>query len=82
MKNKIMIILTLTIITMFFIAGCTKTKTQPTTPTTPTQPTPEDTGDETVNGLSTDISSIEIIDDDLDTQDLDNLSQDLNDLDW
>ncbi len=79
MKNKIMIILTLTIITMFFVAGCTKTKIQPTTPT---QPTPEDTGDETVNGLSTDISSIEIIDDDLDTQDLDNLSQDLNDLDW
>ena len=79
MKNKITVILTLTILAMFFIAGCTQTGIEPTPED---QPATEETGDEAVNELSTDIYDIDIMDDDLDTQDLDNLAQDLNDIDW
>ena len=79
MTNKITAILTLTILAMFFIAGCAKTEIKPTTPA---QPSPGETGDETINDLSGDISDIDVMDDDLDTQDLDNLAQDLDNLDW
>ena len=79
MKNQITIILTLTILAMFFIAGCAKTEIEPTTPA---QPAPEEKGDEAINEISDDISDIDIMDDDLDTGDLDNLAQDLNNLDW
>ena len=79
MENKITVILTLTILIMFFIAGCAKTEIEPTTPA---QPTPEETGDEAVSEITEDISDIDIMDDNLDTQDLDNLAQDLDNLDW
>ena len=73
MKRFTIAILSLTILAMFFVAGCTKTAVEPT---------PEEKGDEAVNEISTDISDIDVIDDDLDTNDLDALAQDLNDLDW
>ena len=79
MANKVTVILLLAILTIFFIAGCSKTEIEPTPEE---QPTPGETGDEAVNEISTDISDIDIMDDDLDTQDLDDLAQDLNDLDW
>ena len=71
--------LILTILAIFFIAGCTKTEIEPTPEE---QPAPGETGDETINEISDDISDIDVMDDDLDTGDLDNLAQDLNDLDW
>ena len=58
MTNKITVILTLTILIMFFIAGCAKTEIEPTTPA---QPTPEETGDEAVSEISEDISDIDIM---------------------
>ncbi len=79
MTNKITVILMLTILTIFFIAGCAKTEIKPETEE---GPIPGETGDEAVNEISTDISDIDSMDDDLDTQDLDNLAQDLNNLDW
>ena len=80
MTNKITVfILTLMILTMFFVAGCAKTEIEPTTPA---QPAPGETGDETINEISDDISDVDIMDDDLDTGDLDNLAQDLDNLDW
>ena len=80
MINKITVsILTLTILAIFFVSGCIRTDTEPTPKE---QPTPGETGDETINDLSGDISDIEVMDDDLDTGDLDNLAQDLNDLEW
>ncbi|MBA3064507.1 hypothetical protein FP803_03655 [Candidatus Woesearchaeota archaeon] len=79
MKNNITAMLILTILAIFFVAGCTKTEIEPTPEE---QPTPGETGDETINELSDDISDISIMDDDLDTSDIDNLAQDLNNLDW
>jgi len=79
MENKIIIMLTLTILAMFFIAGCAKTEIEPTPEE---QPISGETGDETINSISDDISDIDVMNDNLDTGDLDNLSQDLNDLDW
>ncbi|GEM_PF-5631963 len=79
MQKKMIFMLILIIITMFFVAGCTKTAVEPTPEE---QPSPEEKGDEAVNEISTDISDIEAMDDDLDIQDLDSLAQDLNDLDW
>jgi len=73
MKRFTIAILSLTILIIFFVAGCTKTAVEPA---------PEEKGDEAVNEISTDISDIDVIDDDLDTNDLDALAQDLNDLDW
>ncbi|MBU1205270.1 MAG: hypothetical protein KKA61_04780 [Nanoarchaeota archaeon] len=81
MKNKITAILILTILTIFFVAGCMRTTTKPTVEEEP-ESTAEETGDETINEISDDISDIDVMDDDLDTGDLDNLAQDLNDLDW
>ena len=80
MTTKITVfILTLTILAIFFVSGCIRTGTEPTPEE---QPIPWETGDEAVNEISTDISDIDIMDDDLDTQGLDDLAQDLNDLDW
>ncbi len=79
MKNKITITLILTILTIFFVSGCIRTDTEPTPEE---QPTPGETGDEAVSEISEDISDIDIMDDNLDTQDLDNLAQDLDNLDW
>ena len=79
MKNKIITILTLTILAIFFIAGCTKTGIEPTPEE---QPISGETGDEAVSEISDDISDIDVMDDDLDTGDLDNLEQDLANIDW
>jgi len=79
MTNKITIIFSLIILTIFFISGCTKTAVEPTPEG---QPAPGETGDDTIDEISSDISDIDVMDDDLDTNDLDNLAQDLNDLDW
>ncbi len=79
MKNKIIFILILTSLAMFFVAGCIRTSTEPTPKE---QPAPGETGDEAVSEIFNDISDIDVMDDDLDTGDLDNLAQDLNDLDW
>jgi len=88
MKRFTIAILSLTILIMFFVAGClrmTETEIKPSDEqevVSYEQQETESTGDETINEISNDISDVSIMDDDLDISDIDNLTQDLNDLDW
>jgi PBP1b-binding outer membrane lipoprotein LpoB len=72
----------------FFLTGCAKTevKTAPSTGPADTQPEEtqplEATGDEYVDGVSTEITEADSLDEELDSGDLDNLESDLGLVDW
>ncbi len=85
MKRFTIAILSLTILIMFFVAGClrmTETEIKPSDEQAIISYEQQETEDEAVNEMSADISDVDAIDDDMDTDDLDVLAQDLNDLDW
>lgn len=88
MKRFTIAIFSLTILAIFFVAGCfkmTETEIKPSDEQgviSYEQQETKPTGDETINKISNDISDIGVIDDDIDTQNLNNLAQDLNDIDW
>jgi len=85
MKRFTIAILSLTILAMFFVAGClkmTETETKPSDEQGVVSYEEQETGDETVDEISDDITNIDSLDDDLDNEDLDNLAQDLDNLDW
>jgi len=83
MKKITVILLSLTILAIFFVSGCLnikETKTEPAEEQGVINYEQQENND--LDELSNDISNIENLDNDLDNEDLANLEQDLKDIEW
>jgi hypothetical protein len=69
--KKVVTIALISLIISIFLVACA-----------PLETTPEPTGESDVDEVSSGISDVDTIDDDLSGEELDNLEQDLTNIDW